>query len=82
MNTKTCTRCKEAKAYMDFKLVLHRGKPYLMAECRECGRDRDRERYAKRMSKAPPPRSVDPLNKLANHWRGRVNRKEPLRWRA
>lgn len=80
MNTKVCTTCKECLPEQEFGLTMHRGRPYRLPECKECRRERDRRMYENRMRKEPKPRVIDPLNLLLNRWRGRVNRKEPLRW--
>lgn len=80
MNTKVCTACKERLPASEFRIIQHRGKPYLQPECLECTRERQRRMYHRREGKKVVEKPLDPLNLLINRWRGRVNRKEPLRW--
>lgn len=80
--TRVCTVCKEPQPETEFKLQMARGKLYRKTECVTCNRARQRKYWHDRAAPQPKVRVADPLNLLANRWRGRVNRKEPLRWRA
>lgn len=79
---KVCTACKERLPETEFRLQMNRGKLYRMTECITCNRARQRKYWHDRAAPQPKMTEAAPLNLLANRWRGRVNRKEPLRWRA
>lgn len=80
--TRVCTACKETQPETEFRLQMSRGKLYRMTECGTCNRARQRKYWHDRAAPQLKVRVADPLNLLANRWRGRVNRKEPLRWTA